>query len=333
MFLIDIEHVYNPFLLMDFRFQKCLITGRKVSQSTEFVPLFSSQMRQKFGLHNQRLTLLSGEQIAYQDLKIPVSMAAQTGGFDQLQKAMQGLFIDEHQALKWIKAEQLHQYLALIFYAMVYYDIYSLKKQGINSHFLFTDAFQARCQVLHLVVQSITKKIEFQGFNPESIFAFKLYKDDKQTPNFDLKINANTFCIALRLGSLGIAANVLDNGVQKQFYESYLEKFAYNTLHPIQFDELFSKISYKSYLMNITYDYGIQTPEQDGEPLIVALKIPDEQKDTPIFDQWHDEVYAQILHQNLKKYGFTADEIYSKTNRSVLNFLEDEQGNFIEHQP
>lgn len=322
------DKIYNPFDKMDFIFQKCLLTGKPIQSENEIVNLFPDWMMEKFNLHQKTITFLSGNLIEYQNLKVPISNEAQTKGLAYLERTAKDLLNAGHEGVKWIKPEMLYNWLAYLYYGILYYEIY-LAKENLNkkNEFLFEPEYTNRFQILHLILQGIVRKVEFYEFVPESIVAFKTHEYESKF-NFDLKININTFSLGLRLGDLGLIACLLDNGIQKKFFENYFEKFAYQILHPIQFDEMYSKVVYKAYLMNLPYEYGISLPDDENESILISLRIPDEQKDTPVFMEWKNEIYAQILKNHLKPYKIPNLKILE--NNEVITFLEKEDGATIQ---
>jgi hypothetical protein len=315
-----------------------MLSGAPIGSQADFVPLFNEQFLNAYKLHDKRIVLTSGEQIEYQNIKLPIAQAIQAKTFNKLQKQTTDLLLAGHSGIKFVPHADLYHYLAFIFYGILYYELWSVKRnQTPQNKFLLDAAYINRYAILQLLLQGIYTKVEVEDFEPESILVFKSHIYNNPQQDFDFKISANTFCMHLRLGELSIIANVLDNGAQKQLFGDYLELFEYQILHPVQINELFAKISYKSYLMNITYEYGLVMPQTPTEALIMSMRIPDEQKETPMFAEWDDQTYAHILANFLQPHGYNFNNLYD-AQKGTLTFLEksdkiplvlDAQGNEI----
>ena len=313
--------MYQPFSQLDFNFDKCMLSGEALSSEADFVPLFNEQMLQKYDLHNKRLTLVSGQQVEYQNIKLPICKRIRENHFEKLQKKTTDLLLAGHSGVQFVAAEDLYHWLGFLFYGVLYYELWSAKRNPTPQNaFLLEPQYMNRYAILHILLQGIYTKIELEDFEPESIMVFKSHIYNENSLDFDFKISANTYCMQLRVGELCIIANVLDNGVQKQLFNDYLMLFETQTLHPIQINELFAKISYKSYLTNLTYEYGLVLPKNEQEHIIMSLRIPDEQKETPMFSDWDEQTYAHILAAFLQPFGYDFKQLYSK--KGTLSFLE-----------
>jgi hypothetical protein len=130
------------------------------------------------------------------------------------------------------------------------------------------------------------------------------------------------------VGDLGIIVALLDNAVQKKFYTDYFKMFQAVTLHPIQFDELYSMVTYKSFLMNNLYEYGISLPTDEVPETVLGMRIPENLAETPVFQDWDESVYAQVLLSNLKPYGMEMNDVFHP-DHGTATFLEDGKGNVL----
>jgi hypothetical protein len=117
-----------------------------------------------------------------------------------------------------------------------------------------------------------------------------------------------------------------------RFFEQYFRRFDGVVLHPIQYDELFAKISYKTWLMNPVFDYGIAWPDDEDPTTFISLRIQDEQKQEEAFRPWDDHVYGTVLQSYLLPYGFPADSVYN-ADGGVITFLEKADGSIRRFDP
>jgi hypothetical protein len=319
--------LYNPFDEMDFHFGKCFLTGEPIEKD-QITDVFFPWMTQKFGINAKRLSFLSGDQMEYQHFKLPISNQALQLGWSEVQKHAEDLLQAGTAAIPFIQEDKLHAYLSQLWYGVLYHE-YFLAKSKLNdrNQQLFDDRVINRVQMLHFVLQSHLGKIKIEGFRPFSIFLFKVH-EVKGSNGFDFRTGLNAFTLSLRVGDLGIIVALLDNSVQKKFYSDYFKMFQDVTLHPIQFDELYSMVTYKSFLMNNLYEYGISLPSPESSETILGMRIPENLAETPVFQDWDESVYAQVLLSNMKPYGMEMNDIYHP-DHGTATFLEDGKGNVL----
>lgn len=312
---------------MDFRFDRCMVTGVEINPQTDLVNLFPDWLIKRFELQHKTITLLTGSTIRYQDIKVPLSMQARDAGLNYLQRAVGDLLGAGFDGLNWLKPVQLYHFLVYLYYGVIYYEIYEAQRnKSLRNAFLTQADFKAKFRVLHLILQGAVRPATYLNFDPGSLFIVKVHDYPQAAAAYDLKIGTNTLTISLRMGEIGIMASLLDNGAQAQFFKSYFEKFNGATLHPIQFDELYAKVSYKAWLMNSVFDYGIEFPDEEDASFALSVRVPDEKKDEPVFRDWEDAVYGTILQAYLVPFGFPADKIFTKEGHTIT-FLEDKKGN------
>ena len=316
----QIKH-YDPFETLDFRFDRCMVTGEALKNREQIVQLFPDWLLDKYDLNSKRITLQTGDQIEYQHVMIPLCEDG-LDGFNALQRAIKIDMDKGHDGLKWLEPDLLYLWLQLLFYGVLYYE-YSLaiKSSKIRGTFLADAGNINRFRIIHIGLNALLNKVEYKNFDPCSIIAFQIMEDEKHSA-FDLNLGFNTLTMAIRFGDLGIICALLDNGIQKNSFASYLDKFSYLKMHPLQFDELYAKVSYKSYLTNLVHEYGLSYTEDAS--LEIGMRIPEELKDTPVFMEWKDDLYLEVLLAYLSKYGFTKDKLVDK-NKKPLTFLLNEK--------
>ncbi len=324
---------YNPYDDLHFDLDRCLFNGTPIDPRTDMLPVFPAWLQERYGLQDKTITLLSGRQIAYKDLLLPVGKEAREGGIDYLQRAVGDLLGAGFEAFKWLKPEMLYQWLCWVFQGILYYEMREVRREkNMRNAFLLQESYLLRYKLLHLGLSGAIRPIDFLNFDPGSVFVLQCHDYSDKRAAYDLKVSTNTLSMSVRIGELGIMTSLLDNGSQMSFFESYFQKFNGMQLHPIQFDELFAKLSYKTWLMNPVFDYGIAWPDAEDPTTFITLKIQDTQKEEDAFRPWDDGVYASVLQSYLLPYGFPAEEVYDKKGR-VITFLEKSGGGVRHFDP
>jgi hypothetical protein len=116
-----------------------------------------------------------------------------------------------------------------------------------------------------------------------------------------------------------------DNGANRTYHREVLEKIEGKTLHPIQFEEFNARVFYSAYLFNRLPEYNVLPVNH--ETYIEAMPLRGI-TNKPLFDQWQNKTYGQVLENFWKKWGFLLLEII-KDPENPMSFLLDADGNFI----
>jgi hypothetical protein len=324
---------YNPFDAGHFDLDRCYIYGTPIDPRTDMLPVFPVWLQERYGLQDQTVTLMTGKKIAYKDLLVPVGAAARKDGIDYLQRAVGDLLGAGFEAFKWIKPAMLYQWLNWVFQGILYHEMKEARREkNMRNAFLLQSSYLERFKLLHLALCGAVKPVEFMNFDPGSVFVVQSHAYEDPRANYDLKVSTNTLAMSIRMGELSIMTSLLDNGSQMSFFENYFHKFDGVVLHPIQIDELFAKLSYKTWLMNPVFDYGIAWPDEEDPTTFVTLKIQEEKKAEEAFRPWEDGVYGTVLQSFLAPYGFPAEEVFTKKGQ-VITFLEKAGGGVRQFDP
>lgn len=311
-----------------FDFSQCMVFATPIPNRDCLRHVIPQWMQTKFGLQKRLLTFQTKHAMEYQNLLFPLSPEAALQGFDYLERVIADLFALGFEGLNWIKEEQLFQFLLRTFCGITYNEGYVAFQELKHAAQWMEGETGVRLQLLSHLLKGIAEPVTVQDFTPYSVFVYKMHMYEEPAANFDLKVNINTLCIAMRVGEIGIMASLLDNGTQRQFYGDYFNKFKQHPLHPIQFDELFARLSYKTYLMNNIYEYGITLPDTENKDTIISIRVPEDKKDVPVYKPWVDEVYSSLVSQYWKSYGIPPNEVYQQ-GRGVITFLENEQSEMV----
>ena len=95
-------------------------------------------------------------------------------------------------------------------------------------------------------------------------------------------------------------------------------------LHPIQFEEFNARIFYSAYLFNRLPEYHILPA---GDTTYIEDMPLRGMSSKPLFDDWQNKTYGQVLENFWKKWGFLLLEII-KNPEKPMGFLLDADGNF-----
>lgn len=306
----------------------CILTGKPVPVGPEGrLPLLPNFWIEQFGLTESRVQLNGGDSLGYPDIQIPVHPDVQER-LKNIQNGVPDLLTAGWDGLKWIRAEQLYQWMCWLGIGLLHQEmIRAVDARPASMNFLRDPGMVHRFSLIHLSLCAALRKVTYENFDPGSLIIFQSHTYPDPRLNFNLKVSLNTLCLSVRAGEVTIMACLQDNGTQIAFFESYFRKFDGFTLHPIQLDELFARLSYKAYLMNPRFHYGLAWPEEGEEDGItyVRLEIPEEDREKDAFRPWNEQVYASVLLAQLSSYGMTSADLHGP-KQEIVTFLEETDG-------
>ena len=312
---MDIK-LYNPFGTFDFSTQSCFLTGQKV-HSNEEIFVFPEWILDRYSLRDKIFKTLEGGILQYQDMKMPCHPDVIKNAINPLEQEIEAAFTEGYEAVLNLPEERLFQWMAKLFYGVLYQDI-SIevrKSTAKGKEFELNGLLNERLKKLHLLLQSLVVPMEFNGSKLWSIRVFEInyskdvfnYRDELTNLNFSLGMNG-----------FGIVACLQDNGAVGINQQEITDLFVKKTLHPIQFEELCARFIYANYLLNHFAKYTLKEKEGkvivDSAPLVGAA-------DKYLFNPWDDDMFAQVLSIYWKPWGITKDKIISFGN-SPISYLE-----------
>jgi hypothetical protein len=209
-------------------------------------------------------------------------------------------------------------------YGIIFNEIQAgIKQQHAQGEgFSISDAMSHRFSHLHQMLQSINLPMQFEDFTHYSLFLFKV---DNRENEFGYRDEINTLTFSLRVKDFGLIICLQDNGANRVYHREILEKIADKTLHPVQFEEFSARIFYSAYLFNRLPEYNVMPV---GNDIYIEAMPLRGMSGKPLFDEWTEKTYGQVLENFWKPWGFLLFEII-KDPENPMSFLLDRDGNFI----
>ncbi|MCO6494599.1 MAG: hypothetical protein J5I91_02830 [Bacteroidetes bacterium] len=308
---------YNPLANANFDDKVCFLSGETLSSSnTNSIFVFPVWIMDRFELRSRTFKMMDNySTIRYEDMKLPCSNEVKVK-FDSLDKEIKAAFDKGYEGVIALKSEQLFWWTARIVYGTLYIDLVAEKKKqdATNKNLELSATLKERLSFFHLMLQSIIKPLRFKEKQPWSISIVKL-KYTKDLFNYhDDTIN---LLFSLGMRGFGIIVCLQDNGLIKSHYQDILNKIGEKTMHPIQFEELYSKFLYSNFLLKNKPKFKL---ESNGSGNIIET-ISDDEAD---FGKWDDNTFAAVLLEYWRPWGFEAKDIL-KFPEGTKSFLETEK--------
>ena len=317
--------IYHPFEKSNFSNHTCFLSGEKLSSEEEKIQVFPQWLMSRYGLEDEPFKLLDESMATYKDLKLPCAAQVNEQFLEPLEAEIATAFAIGYDAVKELDEMKLFQWAGKLLYGIIFNELQSGIKQqhAQGEEFNISQSIIHKFSNLHLMLQSINQPVYFEDFKPFSLFLFKVENNEQE---FGYRDEINTLTFALRIRDFGLVICLQDNGANRFYHREVLEKIEGKTLHPIQFEEFSGRVFYSAYLFNRLPEYNIL--EVDDDVFIESMPLRGISS-KPLFDNWNNKTYGQVLESFWKNWGFLLLEII-KNPEEPMSFLFDAEGNFID---
>jgi hypothetical protein len=316
--------IYSPFERFNFSNSKCFLTGQTLNSEEEKIQVFPQWLMSRYNLEDQPFKLLDESMATYKDLKLPCSAAVNEQYLEPLEVEIAAAFDSGYEAVKQLDEIKLFQWAGKLLYGIIFNEIQvGIKQQHAQGEeFNISQSIIHKFSHLHLMLQTLNLPLELEDFKPYSLFLFKVDNDENV---FGYRDEINTLTFSLRIKDFGLIICLQDNGANASYHKEAIAKIKGQTLHPIQFEEVNARMFYSAYLFNRLPEYNI-LPVADTI-YIEAMPLRGTSS-KPLFDDWVNKIYGQVLENFWKNWGFLLLEII-KNPEKPMSFLFNADGDFI----
>lgn len=316
--------IYAPFERFNFSNKNCFLTGEALKSEEEKIQVFPQWLMSQYGLEDKPFKLLDETISTYKDLKLPCSAHINDDFLEPLEAEIAAAFEQGYEGLIALNELKLFQWAGKLLYGIIFNEIQSgirlMHSQG--EEFSMSQSILLKFSQLHLMLQSINLPIIFEDFKPFSLFLFKV---NNKAEEFGYRDEINTQTFALRIKDFGMVICLQDNASNYYYHQKIYEQIKDDTLHPIQFEEFSGRVFYSNYLFNRLPEYNILPV---GEEIYIEEMPLRGLSSKPLFDEWQNKTYGQVLENFWKNWGFLLLEIIKNPEKPV-SYLFDEAGNKI----
>jgi hypothetical protein len=215
----------------------------------------------------------------------------------------------------------LFLWLSKIVYSIKFAELFLKVDRKIpDSDPIMTKDYLEGSYALHVMLQGVWRGIDFGFRKPAySVLVVNLHSFEETKFNFSDNLYSNTVCF--QLGTAGVIAALQDFGVITSSYGRYVEAVSGCKLHPIQFDELFAKVTYQSRLIENVPFYQFVVSENSNLPIQVNVL------NSPIVKNWNQADYYDSLSFYLSAWSNIKLEFLPPDK--VTTFMTDENNNLL----
>ncbi|WP_428327515.1 hypothetical protein [Mucilaginibacter sp.] len=318
------EQIYSPFEAFNFSNRNCFLTGQALTTEEEKIQVFPQWLMSRYALEDKPFKLLDESMATYKDLKIPCSAVVNEKYLEPLELEIAAAFEKGYDAIKELDDLKLFQWAGKLLYGIIFNEIQSgIKLQhSQGEEFNISNSIIHKFSNLHLMLQSLNLSVNFEDFKPYSVFLFKV---DNNQEEFGYRDEINTLTFSLRIRDFGLIICLQDNGSNKRYHQEIFQKIENELLHPIQFEEFSGRVFYSAYLFNRLPEYNILPV---GDDIYIEAMPLRGLSSKPLFDDWMNKTFGQVLESFWKNWGFLLLEII-KNPEKPMSFLFNDDGSLI----
>lgn len=298
------------------------MSGEPLGSDSEKIQVFPQWLMDRFGLEEQPFKMLDERMTTYKDLKIPCSEAVNENFLEPLEQEIKAAFTAGYDAVKTVDELKLFQWAGKLLYGILFDEIQAgiRQQQAQGEEFNISQGMVHKFSNLHLMLQSLTLPLVFEDFKPFSVFLFRV---DNAPGEFSFRDEINTLTFSLRMNDFGLIVCLQDNNANRAYHRDWLGRVEGLTLHPVQFEEVCGRVFYSAYLLNRLPEYTVMPV---GDEIYIEAMPLRGISNKPLFDEWMNKTYGQVLESFWKRWGFVLFEII-KNPEKPMSFLFDDAGN------
>lgn len=308
--------IYNPFKNFDFKNKRCFLSGEEPVEQIRVLPDWLIQMANLTG--DEQIKLLDESIRSYKSLTVPANPIVFENSINALEDRIAAAFEKGFEGVSALPEIDLFNWIGKLMYSFLYIEMQGairlnqLSNDGMN----MSQGLMHKFGNLHTMLQSMSRKVEFEEFTPWSIVVVPLQEDNTA---FSFRDEINTLTFSLKFKNFGIVACLQDNGTNKRYHQEIVESIKDQLLSEQQFEELAARFFYSAYLFNRLPEYNIM--HVDEVIYVDAMPLKGMQN-KPLFDAWAHKTYAQVLENFWKPWGHTLFEIIKDPTAPISYFDE-----------
>jgi hypothetical protein len=313
--------LYNPFTRFNFSNRNCFLTGQTLTTEEENIQVFPAWLMSRYHLEDKVIKLLDESYIGYKDLKLPCATLVNHQYIAPLEAEIEAAFGQGYSAVKQLEPLKLFQWAGRLLYGIIFNELQAgIRQQHAQGEkFSVSQGLIHKFSHLHMMLQSLNQPVSFDGFTPYSLFLFKVTNAENE---FAYRDEINTLTFSLRINDFGLIICLQDNGANRRYHNEILEQIENTPLHPIQFEEFNARIFYSAFLFNRLPEYDIMPV---GDDIFIEAMPLRGTSGRPVFDEWQNKTYGQVLENFWKKWGYLLLEII-KDPDNPMSFLQTKDG-------
>ncbi len=323
----DLSALGNPYEQLRTDANRCFLCGARLGEDQTQEHVFPRWLQRKYDLWNERIALLNGTGIPYRQMKVPCCPRCNNEGLAWLENSVKSAFENGYAGITSLDRLTLYQWTAKIFYGILYKEMSLLVDRSDPRHgTIATSELLESFRNMHGLLQSVHRPMELIG-TPFSLLIVRLHEETGLPPYY-FHDNLPLMTFSIKVGGVGIIVAFQDQGLNEESYSRLLSDFEEHPLHPLQFDELYARVTYTCNLLNRTPKYLVVLPRKPTAPFRVVCLPLAGFSSAPVLKKWNIREYAQFLAFYWHRWGFGFDDVFRPPDRA-MTYLECNDGDLM----
>ena len=244
---------------------------------------------------DKRLLLPNETPISYRQLKVPCCVSCNGRGLSNFENKIRRAVEGGYSELSRLDGLTIFQWVAKIFYGMLHKDLSLLLDRSNPAKGTIVDQrLLEQMRNTHVLLQSVRRPFELVGGRPFSVLVLNVH--ELEDDPYDFRDNLEAMTVAVRMGDVGIVAALQDHGVNEEIYGAYVEDLGGDKVHPVQFDELYARVTYVRFRMERVpwYHYAIPL-DSERKPVQLSCLLLAGLDGAPVLRERDPEEFAHLL--------------------------------------
>ena len=282
----------NPFSDLQVDEDSCFICGTRSDITQEHV--FAKWVQHGYDLWDKRIALLNDTFMQYRNLRIPCCKHCNGVDLGRLERLVSDAVARGYEGVKALGERPLYLWTAKIFFGILRKELSLLRdRRQPEAGTIVPEGLLRSFSNLHLFLQGVRGRHDFDGPPPYSVLLFNLH-DVGGEHRFGFRDSTPYMTLSVRMGEVGVIVAFEDGGLARETFGRYALAVAGRKLHPIQFDEVFAKVSYQMSLVETGLKY--LTSDSDGDHTPVRTSVVSRGLPTKA---WSQRAFSEVLRVHL----------------------------------
>ena len=325
------ENIFESMVLHD---NACFLCGTSLGENRTREHVFPRWLQKKHNLWDQKLGLLNGTFIRYNQLTVPCCSKCNNEHLSQLESVVENAFREGYDAVKELPSLVLYQWAGKIFYGILRKELrlYADLKDKNAGTIIPNDLIEGFSS-LHIFLQSIRRPFVFRDGEHFSSLVVNLHYGE-ELGSYDFRDNPHLMVVGLRSNGVGVIIALQDARLISDTYGRYVADVDGRKLVPIQFDELFARVYYQISLLTRVPKFMTAAHEDEGRPVDVYMMPLAGLSSVPVVAEWNQEHYAHCLAAVLSRSQphFTIEQLHVPPDQ-VMTWMNTPDGKLTFFNP
>lgn len=297
----------------------CFLCGKDIDGANSVEHVFPKWLQKSFDLWNQKIDLLNGTSIPYRQLTIPCCQECNNEHLSKIEDQVSGAVKCGFEKVVELPVQTLYLWSGKIFYGLLRKEFeLLLDRSKPKSGTIVTKDILDSFSNLHIFLQAFRGRHEFTGDVPYSVLVCNLHDFGSL---YDFRDNLTLFTLAIRMGEIGIIVSFEDGGLIRESYGRYVEEVGGKKLHPIQFYELYAKVSYQVKLRQHPLSY-LTLSHVDGQYIASTEMV----RSSTLLDEWDQREFHELLRFHVSHCLSDDSQVVFQPPDRVSTWMVDNKG-------